>query len=131
MAKANVEAVRRSYDHWNRTGELDWSILDPDVVFDVSRRVFDRGVHQGHEGAGEFLALIREQWSTMRIEPRDLVEAGENVVASVRLVGVGRESGVETTANAAHLWTFREGKAVRLTVFQTTSDALEAVGLSE
>ena len=61
------------------------------------------------------------------MEPHDLIDAGDKVVASVRLVGVGRQSGVETTANAAHVWTFRSGKIVRLTVFQTMEEALEAV----
>ena len=61
------------------------------------------------------------------MEPHDLIDAGDKVVASVRLVGVCRQSGVETTANAAHVWTFRGGKIVRLTVFQTMEEALEAV----
>jgi hypothetical protein len=34
-------------------------------------------------------------------------------------------------ANAAHVWTFREGKIVRLTVFQTMEEAVEAVGPPE
>ena len=63
------------------------------------------------------------------MEPQDLIDAGDEVVASVRLVGVGRQSGVETMANAAHIWTFRDGKIVRLTVFQTLQEALEAMGL--
>ena len=65
------------------------------------------------------------------MEPQELIDAGDEVVAAVRLVGVGRQSGVETMANAAHLWTFREGKIVRLTVFQTMQEALEAVRLRE
>jgi ketosteroid isomerase-like protein len=30
-------------------------------------------------------------------------------------------------ANAAHIWTFREGKIVRLTVFQTMQEALDSM----
>jgi ketosteroid isomerase-like protein len=67
----------------------------------------------------------------MRLEPQDFVDAGDKVVVSVRLVGVGKESGVETTANAAHVWTFRDGRIVRQTTFQTMPEALEAAGLSE
>jgi ketosteroid isomerase-like protein len=65
------------------------------------------------------------------MEPQDLIDAGDKVVASVRLIGVGRQSGVETMANAAHVWTFREGRILRLAVFQTMEEALEAVALSE
>ena len=131
MSQENVEIVRRGYEHYNRTGEPDYSVLDPEIVYDVSRRTFDPRVYHGHEGLREFVALIREQWSTMRLEPQDFVDAGDRVVVSVHLIGVGKESGVETTANAAHVWTFRDGKIVRQTVFQTMDEALEAAGLRE
>ena len=131
MAQENVEIVRRGYEHFNRSGEIDFSVLDPEIVYDLSRRTFDPLVFRGHEGVREFLRLIREQWGSRRIEPQELIDAGDNVVASVRLVGVGRQSGAETTANTAHVWTCREGKIVRLTVFQTMEEALEAVGLRE
>jgi hypothetical protein len=44
---------------------------------------------------------------------------------------VGKQSRAETTANAAHLWTFRGGKVIRQTTFQTRAEALEAAGLPE
>jgi ketosteroid isomerase-like protein len=131
MSQENVEIVRRGYEHYNRTGEPDYSVLDPDIVYDVSRRTFDPTVYHGLDGVREFVALIREQWVTMRLEPQDCVDAGDSVVVSVRLVGVGKESGAETTANAAHVWTFRDGKVVRQTTFQAMDEALEAAGLSE
>ena len=131
MSQENVEIVRRGYALYNRTGEADYDVLGPEIVYDVSRRTFDPLVYHGHEGVRKFLALIREQWATMRLEPQDFVDAGDKVVVSVRLVGVGKESGVETTANAAHLWTFCDGKIVRQTTFQTMAEALEAAGLPE
>jgi uncharacterized protein len=131
MSQENVEVVRRGYERFNRTGEADYSVLDPEIVYDVSRRTFDPLVFHGHDGVREFLALIRDQWASMRIEPQEFVDAGDMVVVSIRLVGVGKESGVETAANAAHLWTFRNGKIVRQTVFQTMEEAIEAAGLSE
>jgi ketosteroid isomerase-like protein len=131
MSQENVEIVRRGYEHFNRSGEVDFNALDPAVVYDLSRRTFDPLVFRGHDGVREFLRLIREQWGSRRMEPQNLIDAGDKVVASVRLVGVGRQSGVETTGNTAHVWTFSKGKVVRLTVFQTMEEALEAVGLRE
>jgi ketosteroid isomerase-like protein len=131
MAQENVEIVRRGYAYFNRSGEVDFSVLDPGIVYDLSRRTFDPLVFRGHEGVREFLRLIREQWALRRMEPHNLIDAGDEVVASVRLIGVGRQSGVETMANAGHVWTFREGKIVRLTVFQTVEEALGAVGMRD
>jgi ketosteroid isomerase-like protein len=74
-------------------------------VYDVSRRTFDSNVYRGHEGVRRFASLIREQWATLRIEPKEFRAAGNEVVVSVRLVGVGRTSGVETTPWArANQW---------------------------
>ena len=55
----------------------------------------------------------------------------ENVEIVRRFVGIGRQSGVETKATAAHVWRFRNGMIIRQTTFQTLDEALEAVGLSE
>ena len=131
MSEENVEVIRLGYEHFNRTGDVDYSVLDPEVVYDVSRRTFDPLVFHGHEGVREFLTLSSEQWASRRLEPEELIDAGDKVVASVHLVAVGRQSGVETMARAAHVWTFREGKIVRLTVFQTMNEALEAAGVRE
>jgi ketosteroid isomerase-like protein len=131
MSEENVEIVRRGYDHYNRTGEPDYSLLDEAIVYDVSRRVFDPAVYHGHDGVRAFNALIREQWATMRLDPEEFFDSEDEVVVSVRLVGIGRESRAETTAHAAHVWTFRNGKVVRQTTFQTIAEALEAAGLSE
>jgi ketosteroid isomerase-like protein len=79
----------------------------------------------------EAVALIMEQWETLQVEPQDFKVAGDTVVVSLRLTGVGKQSGVETSAHAAHVWRLRDGKVVRLTVFQTLADALESAELPE
>ena len=131
MSQANVEVVRRGYEHFNRTGEPDYGLLDPEVEYDMSRRTFEPDVYHGHEGVRKFTSLIREQWAAMRIEPEEFRPAGDKVVASVRVVAVGRKSGVETTGAAAHLWSLRQGKIVRQKTFPTMDEALEAAGLPE
>jgi ketosteroid isomerase-like protein len=120
------EGVRRYIEKVNEAFE-DYRMV-PEEFIDAGG---DQVLVFSREGVREFLALIREQWATMRLEPQDFVDAGDNVVVSVRLVGVGKQSGVETTANAAHLWTFRGAKIVRQTTFQTMDEALEAAGLRE
>jgi uncharacterized protein len=132
MSQENVEVLRKGYLALNN-GDFEAAIalLDPDVELDVTRRTFDPGVYRGHQSVRENLSLIMEQWATIRFEPEDFIVAGDAVVVPVRFTGVGKRSGVETTANAAHIWTFRNGKIVHQTTFQTLTEALEAVGLSE
>jgi len=132
MSQENVEILREGYLALNR-GDFETAIemLDPDVEYDVSRRTFDPGVYHGHEGVRENLSLMTEQWAAMRFEPQDFIVVGDDIVVPVRFVGIGRQSGVETKATAAHVWRFRNGMIIRQTTFQTLDEALEAVGLSE
>lgn len=132
MSTGNVEILTDAYLALNE-GDVEAliALTDPDVEYDVSRRTFDAGVYHGHEGVREAISLYLEQWETLQLQPQDFIVAGDDVVVPVRLVGVGKQSGVETTANAAHVWTFRNEKIIRQTTFQTLAEALDAVGLRE
>jgi ketosteroid isomerase-like protein len=132
MSQGNVEILKDAYVALSG-GDLEAFIelLDPDVEYDASRRTFDAAVYRGPESVREGLSLITEQWETLRLQPQDFIVVGDDIVVPVRLVGVGKQSGVETTANAAHVWTFRNRKIIRQTTFQTLAEALDAVGLRE
>ena len=100
-----------------------------DVVWDVSRRTFDPGVYHGHEELTDFFARLLEVWESGRIEPTDFMASDDEVVVAVRLHLVSRTHGKTMTADAAHVWTLRDGKIIRHCSFQTKADALAAVGL--
>ena len=131
MSQENVEIVRRSFEAFNRSGEPDFSLLDPDVVLDTTNAVFDRAVYEGHEGVRQWLANQREIWKSQRFEPQELIAAGEDrVIASFRFVSVGRD-GIETVAHFAQITTLRAGRVTHMKVFLTKAEALEAAGLSK
>ena len=135
MSEENVELVRRLYAKWGddafEVDEEAWELLDPEVEWDVSRRVFDPAIYQGHAGVRDFIASLREVWESAHIVPLEFIPEGEVVVVPVRLEMVSRSDKQTLTANAAHLWTVRRGKVVRHCVFQTRNEALKAAGLSE
>ena len=72
-----------------------------------------------------------EAFDHLRWEPDDFFDAGDQVVAFVRQTGRGKQSGAEIAIDVGHLWTFRDGKAVRWQGFPERGEALEAAGLSE
>jgi ketosteroid isomerase-like protein len=135
MSEANVEIVRRLYAHWGEDAfEVDdeyWELLDPEVEWDVSRRIFDPAIYHGHAGIKQFIASMREVWESAHIVPLEFIPEGEVVIVPVQLEMVSRTDSQTVTANAAHVWTVRSGKVVRHCVFQTRAEALEAAGLSE
>jgi ketosteroid isomerase-like protein len=131
MSEQNVDAIRRGYEHFNRTGRVDLSQFDPEAEFDATGRVFDRAVFRGHDAIGQYLAQLSEVWERQVLEPQDFIEVDDTVVVTVRITTIGKGSGIQTTANAAHVWTIRARKVIRLQIFQTREEALEAAGLSE
>jgi|SRR5829696_3729524 len=131
MSEENVEVVRRATDTFNRSGEPDFSLLDPDVVFDTTGVVFDRAVYQGHDGVRQWLANQREVWASQRFEEEELIVVGDDrVLASFRFVSVGRD-GIETVAHFATITTIHAGKITQMQAFLNKAEALEAAGQSE
>ena len=90
------------------------------------------GVFRGPDAFRESLREVQEAFDDLSFEAERFLEApGGEVVVFVHVRTRGRGSGIETDARIAHVWTFRDDKAVRMVVFTERAEALEAVGLSE
>jgi ketosteroid isomerase-like protein len=133
MSQENVEVVRRCYGFWaDRNLSAIADVVHPDGVVDLSRNVFNPGVHRGFDAFVSFVEQVDEMWENFEVEPEELIDAGDNVVVASRISGKGRGSGVETAMRVYAVWTLREGKVARLTGgFRDRAEALEAAGLSE
>jgi ketosteroid isomerase-like protein len=134
MSEENVEVVRRIIDAINRR-DVDAVVesATEDFVTDWSNsRGLLSGVHQGRDKAREAFETFLEPWDSLRWEPEELIELGDDRVLTVsRLQMRGRGSGVEVNASGASIWTIRAGKAAAITLYQSKAEALEAAGLSE
>jgi ketosteroid isomerase-like protein len=132
MSQENVDRLRRGYEHFNRTGELDPNDWDADAVFDNSNAIFaDPGVYRGFDRIRGWVIDQRKMWKSQRYEPQEFISAGaDRVVVPQRIVSVGRD-GVEVVAHTANLFTLRDGKVTHWKNFQTKDAALEAAGLRE
>jgi ketosteroid isomerase-like protein len=133
MSEENVEIVRRLSGFWR---DRDYSVVEeachPDVVVDVSRNVFNPGVHAGIDGLRTFMGTIDDAWESFELVPEEYIDAGDNVVMANRISGRGRSSGVETEMLVFAVVTFAAGRITRFTGgFRDRSEALEAAGLSE
>jgi ketosteroid isomerase-like protein len=130
MSQENVEVVRRGYEHLSQTGEFPWELIDAAVEVHDPPIGPDSQVYRGHEGMRNALANVEQSFDEVHFEAEDIRDAGDDVVAFVRMRGRGKGSGIEVEARIAHLWTIRDGKGVRVRVLER-EDALEAAGLSE
>ena len=133
MSEENVEVVRHLYDRrppW-RHRSCHRFCLDPEVRADMSERVFNPDVYEGHDGYRRFLVEIDSVWDDFRIEPLEFIDAGDTVVVAHMVSGRGKESGVEVALPSTIVYTVREGSVVGMHMYRDHGRALEAAGLSE
>jgi ketosteroid isomerase-like protein len=125
MSSENVEIVRRAHEALNN-GDMDalTALCDSSFRLDMSDRVFNPAVYEGHDGIRRFHSEVRDVWESYVWEPEALIDSGSDVVALLRASGRGRGSGVEVERETAMVWTVREGRARALRFFRNRDDAL-------
>ena len=134
MSQEAVESMRRSYEALNQalgSGEdlrplLD--DLDPEIVIEMG--VLE-GTFRGREGFRRFLEGQVALFEDLRCDPKEFIDAGDQIVVPMCLRGRTRSTGLPLEYHAIHVWTLREGRATRLQLYENEAKALEAVGLRE
>jgi uncharacterized protein len=127
----NVEVVRGMLKAWS-SGDLDAAraSLHPEIKWhDPPQQVGGGHVYRGLAGVGESMRNWVGTWDEWRYEPRELLDAGETVLAVGSQFGRGKGSKVEVSSDLFHLWTVREGKVVEMRMFLDRDEALKAAGL--
>ena len=121
----NAEVVRRAHEALN-SGDMDAlvALCDKEFQLDMSDRVFNPAVYEGHDGIRQFYAEVRDVWEIYVWVPEQLIEAGSDVVALLRSTGRGRESGVEVERETAIVWSLRERRLTSLRFYRNRDEAL-------
>ena len=133
MSRENVEILRRGYEAL-AAGRLEFDTIHPEVEWRGPAEFPDLAEpHYGHEGVKQYMAKLGEMFDDYRMVAEEFIDvSADQVLVISREGGRGKSSGAEVeTHPTAHLWTFRDGKAVRMQSYWERSDALEAVGLGE
>ena len=129
MSQENVEIIRRGQEHWIATGEFR---ARADLAWDVSRLGWPgQQIYPGAEGARQFLAQWAAAWDDWEMEAEDYIDAGDRVVVIINQRGRSKATGIPVDMRFAQVWTLRDGQAIRMQMFASVEEALEAAGLRE
>jgi len=130
MREQDLEALRRGYEAWNRgdLGEV-LELVDPEIEWRPGEDAPEPAEATGREGFRGFIESWTESFDELRIEPREVVVAGDHAVVVVDQRGRGRGSGIELDISTVHVWRIREGRAVGWYAYRTRDEALAAVGM--
>lgn len=131
MSEQDVEVVRRAWeasDHGDSEALL--ALYDQDIVWQSHYGPIS-GSYHGHEGVRQFFREWTDALETFHARAEDFIDVGDCVVVDVRVWARGRGSGVEAEMHQGHLCRVRNGRLIRIELFETKDRALEAAGLGE
>jgi ketosteroid isomerase-like protein len=125
MSRESLDTLRLVHEALS-AGDIDGviALCDPHFRLDMSDRVFNPAVYEGHDGIRAFLSEVTEVWETFTWEPIEVTEYDEVVAVIVRSTGKARGSGLELDRRAAMLWEIEGGRAVSLAFYRDPEEAL-------
>jgi ketosteroid isomerase-like protein len=127
VSQENVELVRRIYDAWDRE-ESARDFISADVEYVNPSYAVEPGVRRGRAS----FMVVRETYEDFSLQIERFVDAGDDeVLVLARYTASGPGSGVPLEGEHGHVWTVRDGVAVRFRWFNSHREAIEAAGLEE
>ena len=138
MSQENIEAVRRLFAAFQRVDvgnverRLDEvrEVVDPEVEWIAPpHSLLASEEYRGYDGVRRFWTQFLSAWDEYRVQVDELIDAGDQVVAVMRLSG--RTNELEVDEARSSLLTLRDGRIVRIEPFASKDDALEAARLSD
>jgi ketosteroid isomerase-like protein len=133
MSEESIEVAKRGYEAFRQRG-VDGILeyLDPEIEWRAwSRYGREPNLVRGHEGVRELFSVYEENFSDLRAEPLEFIDAGDRIVVPFRLSGREKGTGEEMEMELVHVWTTAGERAVEVQVYESKREALRAVGLND
>jgi ketosteroid isomerase-like protein len=140
VPRDNVETVREIYGRVLARGRIEDpatvaivpELFDPEIhLLQMSSLMGTAGDFHGYE---EFAESGRESVrpiAELEFVPEQIQSIGDQVATVALVRGVGRRSRVPFEARIGHLFTLRDGRVLRMEVFERPDDAFRAAGLTQ
>jgi uncharacterized protein len=127
----NVEIVRRTLDAFNQHGvEAALAYFDPEIEWLGPPEWLEKNRYRGHDGIREIASEWTENFEGYRLDAERAIDVGGPVLVLAYQRGRIKGSGDEIESPIAYVWELRDGKGIRVQVYFSWEQALEAVGLA-
>jgi ketosteroid isomerase-like protein len=130
MSEANVEKLSWVLEQLFEGRRIHPDLLATDAEWVNPHDAVEPGTRRGPESFNAAIASVFATWDDVHFDTDRIVENGDDVVALGVLRGHVRAAGMEVDAPHAQVWTFRDGRVLRMRWFNTHREALAAAGLA-
>jgi ketosteroid isomerase-like protein len=132
MSQENMQRVREAYEALDRGGvDAVLPFFSQYVVAEESAEFPDTERVEGHEGIKRLVSNFTDNFDDFRVDPKEFIDAGHQVVVRVRLSGTPKGGGPQVELESFHVLAVGSEGLTRLQVFLDRHAALEAAGLRE
>jgi ketosteroid isomerase-like protein len=131
MSQENVARFHHIYEEWYARRKLGPNLLADDAEWVNPHDAVEAGIRHGADSFNEAITSVFDAWEEVRFETERVIDSGDEVVALGQVRGRGRAAGIEVARPHGQIWTFRDGRVIRMRWFHSHSETLEAAGLSE
>ena len=130
VSDAQLEAIKRAFDAFTK-GDLEGVTGFIDPSFEIEDRILPEGgpAARGPDALVANAARVREVLGDAAWEPRAVIVGRDHMLIRVHVSGKGDYTSLPVDDDIGHMYTLRNGRAVRLVIYRTWSEALEAAGL--
>jgi uncharacterized protein len=128
---AETEALKEAYAAFNRN-DIAGTVkaLDPQIEWIEPAEFPGGGTYHGHAGVQAYLSQSRAPWAEGSSEPERFIVAGDKIIVFVHARVRLRDSEEWHERRLADVFTFRNGKAIRMRAFADRGQALEWAGVN-
>ncbi len=130
MSTRNVEIVQRGIDAFNERGvEGIIPLVDPEFEATTPPDLASEpDTYRGHDGVRRWFDSFDEVMDEIRWDAHGFQRVGDRVVVEFTPRARGKTTGLAFGQDAVMVWTLRDGKAIRVELFQALDEALAAAG---
>ena len=129
----NVDIAKSSYEAFGR-GDLDGALamMHEGIVWHQAQGLPHGGDYEGLPAvrAAIFDPLDEQWWDDFEAAPTEFLEGGDHVVVLGRYTGRAKASGAPLDIPFAHVWRFRNGRAVEFLQFTDTKGWTDALAFA-
>ena len=131
MSQENLERLTPLLEQRVDARRVDPELLAEDVEWVNPHDAVEPGTRTGPEGFNGAIDSVFATWDDVRFEVERVIGNGDDVVALGLLRGHVHAAGMEVDSPHGQVWTFRDGRVLRMRWFNSYRETLDAVGLPE